>query len=61
MIDFVGLSLLCSPISDEADFETTLESSLVVADHQEEMPKNVECLLMTFAGMSVFDVIFPFK
>ena len=31
VIDFVGLSLLCSPLSDEADFETTLASSHVVA------------------------------
>jgi len=31
VIDFVGLSLLCSPLPDEVDFETTLASSLVVA------------------------------
>jgi len=32
VIKFVGLSLLlCSPLSDEADFETTLALSLVVA------------------------------
>ena len=27
----IDLSLLCSPLSDEADFETTLASSLLVA------------------------------
>ena len=32
-------SLMCSPLSDEADFETTLASSLVVAGHREEMLK----------------------
>ena len=32
-IDFVALSLLCSSLSDEADFETTLASSLLVAGH----------------------------
>lgn len=38
-IDFVALSLLCSPLSDEADFETTLASSLLVAGRWEETPK----------------------
>ena len=31
VLDFVGLSVLCSPLSDEVDFETSLASSLVVA------------------------------
>ena len=38
-IDFVGLCLLCSLLSDEADFETTLASSLLVAGRGEETPK----------------------
>ena len=36
VINFVGLSLLCSPLSDEADFETTLALSLVVAGRSED-------------------------
>lgn len=30
-LNFVEISLLCSPLSDEVDYETTLASSLVVA------------------------------
>ena len=53
VIDFVGLSM-CSPLSDEADFETTLSLLVVEKKHQ----KNLERLLMTFPGVSVFDVFF---
>ena len=38
-MDFVELSSLCSPLSDEADFKTSLASSLVVAGPWEETQK----------------------
>ena len=54
-------SITCEPdelaLIDFVDFETTLALSLVVAGRWEEKPKkNLERFLMTFSGMSVFDV-----
>ena len=39
VIKFVGLSLLCMSLSDEADFESTLALQLVVAGHWVETAK----------------------